>query len=119
MRLFLRQQAVRALCSPRSAEALGRLAGEALAQVGNRPFSSLLGALLPESGRLHLAGLAGDTLLRQLRSEATADWATTTLAAQLQALLRRPLGRLAERLPSDARHELGEVLCQQAEEVLV
>jgi len=118
VRRFLREQAVRALCSPRSAEALGRLAGEALQQVGNRPFSSLLGPLLPLSGRQHLSGLVCDTLLQQLRGPATADWATATLTAQLQALLRRPLGRLAEKLPTDARRELGEALCQQAEEVL-
>jgi len=118
VRCFLREKAVQALCSPRSAAVLGRLAGEALVQVRHRPFAELLGPLLPNTGRARLAELAGATLLQQLRSPRAADWAAATWTDQLQALLRRPIGRLAGRLPADARQELGDSLCLQAEEVL-
>jgi uncharacterized membrane protein YheB (UPF0754 family) len=118
VRCFLRSQAVTAICSPGTAKTLGRLLNDSLQRFKERSFSSLLGNLLPASGRDYLVATATTALLRQLRSPQATAAATVLLTDQLQQLLRRPLGRLSARVPADLRDELDVLFCQQAEEVL-
>jgi uncharacterized membrane protein YheB (UPF0754 family) len=119
MRRFVRDQAILALRSRRTAEAAFGLTESAIERLKDRSFDSLLRRSLPDGSLERLRAQLADRLLELLRSPQARGALETVLLEQSEDwLYRRPLGLLSARLPHDLRKELETGLCQLVEDLL-
>ncbi|MEJ2199117.1 MAG: DUF445 family protein, partial [Desulfuromonadales bacterium] len=118
-RRYLSERSVAAVQSRRTVELLLGFADQGLQRIKDRSFRSLLNENLPENGVEKLQTELGDQVLKLARSAEAAQAIDMLLEDKIDDLVyRRPLGRLAERLPADVLEELEESLYQQVGEVL-
>lgn len=120
VRRYLAQRSVTAIQSRRTTDLLLSWSDQGLQRIKDRSFRSLLDQNLPENGVANLQQELGDKLLRLARSaEATASLDKVIKEKVDELVYHHPLGRLAERIPVDAREELEEGLYRQVGEVLI
>ncbi len=118
-RRYLRERSVAALQSRRTTELLIGFGENGLQRIKDRSFRNLLDDNLPAGGVARLQDSLAERLLQLVRSpEFTAAIDKLLKDKFDEWVFRRPLGRLAERLPTDALEELEEGLYQQLGEIL-
>lgn len=119
IRRFLREQAVQTLRGPRTAQLLVGVAEHGLERIKDRTFHSLLQSVLPPDGLDQGREWLEERLLAAIRDPKAERWLDRQLATMLDELLfRKPLGRLAPRIPADLREELEAGLYRQLADVL-
>ncbi len=119
LRRFVRNQAIVALQSRRTAETVLGLAQTGFERIKDRSFENLLRSGLPDGsldrGREELCA----RLLKLVRSPQARAAVEGVLRDQSEEwLYRKPLGLLSARLPNDLRRELETALCQLVEDLL-
>ncbi len=119
IRRFVRDQAILAVQSRRTTEAVLGLTETAIERIKDRSFASLLHESLPDGSLERMREQLADRLLELLRS----SQARTALEAVLleqgeEWIYRKPLGLLSAKMPNDLRKELETGLCQLVEELI-
>ena len=118
-RRYLSERSVAAVQSRRTTELLLGFADKGLQKVKDRSFRSLFEENLPADGVEQIQKGLGDKLLTLARSAEAATAIDTVIKDKLESwVFNRPLGRLAERLPTDVLEELEEGLYRQVGDVL-
>ncbi|WP_305041493.1 DUF445 family protein [Geoalkalibacter sp.] len=119
VRRFVRVKAVEYVRSRRASETALGLAERSIERLKDRSFATLLDKALPEGGLEQAREALYARILAALRSPAARDILAQVLEEKSeQWLFRKPLGRLAARVPADVREELNEGLCRQLGELL-
>ena len=119
IRRFIRDRSISLVQSQRSADLLLTATEKTVQNLKDRSFQSLFDQILPEDGLGQIKNVFEEYLLTRLRSNEARDALDRVLKEHLDLwLLQRPVGRLASRLPADARTELEEGLCHLVEELL-
>ena len=119
VRQFIKNQVVDTIQSRKTIDTALILTESAVDRLKDRPFTDLLGRVLPENGidigREHLA----DKLLAMIRSpQARASVETILVEQSNHWICNKPLGLLSARLPGDLRQEIEINACQLIEETL-
>jgi len=118
-RRYLAERSVAAVQSRRTVDLLLGFADQGVQRIKDRSFRSLLDDNLPADSVARLEEELGDRLLALLRAPEATAAIDAVLKEKLDELVyRRPLGRLAERVPADALEELEDGLYRQVGEVL-
>jgi uncharacterized membrane protein YheB (UPF0754 family) len=118
-RRYLAERSVAAVQSRRSTDLLLGWADQGLQHIKDRSFRSLLDENLPQDSVRKLQLELGDKLLKLARSAEAQAAIDSVVRQKLEELVyQHRLGKLAERLPVDAREELEEGLYRQVGEVL-
>jgi len=116
----LAQTIVAGARSPDTRRRLVSVIQQGLERVRDRPLRDVLLTLKPEEPeRLSaLSARLGDEVLRLLRRDETVDALTELLMERLRALVRRPIGRLRDRVPPELVGKAKRWLARQALELL-
>jgi len=119
MRRFVRDQAIHAVQSRRTTEAVLGLTETAIERLKDRSFDSLLRGSLPDGALDQAREQLAARLLELLRSPQARQALETVLLEQSEEwLYRKPLGLLSAKLPNDLRKELETALCQLVEDLI-
>jgi uncharacterized membrane protein YheB (UPF0754 family) len=119
IRRFIRERGINVVQSRRSAELLLTATEKSVQHLKDRSFQSLCDQILPEDGLDQIKVVFEDYLLAKIRSNEARDALDRVFKEHLDLwLVQRPVGRLAARLPADARAELEDGFCHLVEELL-
>jgi len=119
VRGFVRERVIGLVQGPKAAAFAGQLAGLGLHKLRDRSFRALLEESLPPESLPQLRSLLAEQILATLRAPAARQALEQVLAERLEHwVYRRPIGRLASRLPADVREELEAGLCRLLADML-
>ncbi len=116
---FIREQVVSRLQSRTTIDTALILTECAADRIKDRPFNTLLTAVLPDNGISRGIDRIADKLLATLRSEQMQQVLGRLIIEQTQHwIYEKPLGVLSERFPQDLRREIDIAVCRLVEEML-